>query len=59
MANATRLVQIDPEQYNQLKAYCDIKGIQIEEAVREALADFIECCISSRLESIQARLHTA
>jgi hypothetical protein len=59
MANKAKKVQVDPDQFQHLKQYSNIIGVPMESAVREALSDFIECCISARLESIQARLHKA
>jgi hypothetical protein len=51
MAKDTRTVSIDLKQYRAINEYCDAFGVSIEDAVHEALSDFIEC-------SIEARLHT-
>jgi hypothetical protein len=59
MANKTKTVQVDPDQFQRINEYSKITGVPIEAAVREAFSDFIECCISSRLESIAARLNKA
>jgi len=59
MANKTKTVQVDPDQFQRLKEYSNITGVPIEAAVREAFSDFIECCISSRLESFQRKIHEA
>jgi hypothetical protein len=48
---------VDPDQFQRINEYSKITGV--EAAVREVFSDFIECCISSRLESIAARLHKA
>ena len=52
-------VQIDPDQHQRLKDYAAVMGIPIDGAVYEALADFIECCVSTRLESYQRKIHEA
>jgi hypothetical protein len=49
--------KVDPDQFQRINEYSKITGV--EAAVREVFSDFIECCISSRLESIAARLHKA
>jgi len=45
-------VPIKPERYQSLQVYEEVTRTSIEDAVDEALGDFIECCISVRLESI-------
>jgi hypothetical protein len=59
MANKAKTVPVDPDQFQHLKEYSNITGVPVESAVHEALSDFIECCVSTRLESIAARLHKA
>jgi hypothetical protein len=47
-----KLVPIKPERYQGLQVYEEVTGTSIEDAVDEALSNFINCCVSSRLESI-------
>ncbi len=45
-------VAIKPGRYQSLQTYAAVTRTSIEDAVDEALSDFIECCVSTRLESI-------
>jgi predicted DNA-binding protein len=47
-------VAIDREMHNELKAYSDITGVPISSVVREAVKDFIETSMKSRMESLTA-----
>jgi hypothetical protein len=61
VANKARPVemQIDLAQFHRISEYSSITGVPIDAAIGEALSDFIECCISVRLESVEARLNKA
>lgn len=50
---------LSPVEYQEFKRYEQIRGIPIDTAIGEALSDYIECCIKTRLEGIQAKLHLA
>jgi hypothetical protein len=52
-------VKINPAQYKRLKDYEAVLGDSVENAVYEAVPDFIECCVSTRLESYQRKIHEA
>jgi hypothetical protein len=39
------------------KDYATVLGTTVEIAVYEAVSDFIECCVSTRLESYQRKIH--
>lgn len=52
-------VRIDPDQFKRLIDYRNVLGVSVENAVHEALSDFIECCVSTRLESYQRKIHEA
>jgi len=59
MANKAKTVLVDPDQFQRINEYSKITGVPIEAAVREAFSDFIECCVSTRLESFQRKIHEA
>ena len=52
-------VSLNPAQYQKLKDYEGVLGQSVESSVYEALSDFIECCVSTRLESYQRKIHEA
>jgi hypothetical protein len=49
--------KVDPDQFQRINEYSKITGV--EAAVREVFSDFIECCVSTRLESFQRKIHEA
>ena len=52
-------VKLHPAQYKRLKDYEAVLGHSVDSAVYEALSDFMECCVSTRLESYQRKTHVA
>ena len=52
-------VKLDPVQFKKLKDYEAVVGASVESAVYEALSDFIDCCVSTRLESYQKKINIA
>ena len=59
MKNKSKAVKIDPGQFQRIDDYSRIMGVPFDAAIREALSDFIECCVSARLESFQRKIHEA
>jgi len=55
MKRTSTSVKIDPRHYQDLAEYSSLSGVPIEESVRETISDFIECCVSTRTESIAKR----
>jgi hypothetical protein len=52
-------VNPNPAQHKSLKDYEAVVGQSLDSTVHEALSDFIECCVSTRLECYQRRIHHA
>lgn len=52
-------VKLNPDKFKRLQDYATIMGTSVNAAVDEALDDFIECCVSTRLESYQRKIHAA
>jgi hypothetical protein len=52
-------VEIDEDQLEKLREYEALKGTSIEDAVNEAVAVWLECFASVRLESLQRRTANA
>jgi hypothetical protein len=52
-------VRIHPVQFKRLQDYAEVLGTTVNTAVYEALDDFIECCVSTRLEMYQRKIHEA
>ena len=52
-------VRIALDQFERLIDYRGVLGVSVEDAVHEALSDFIECCVSTRRESYQRKIHEA
>jgi hypothetical protein len=52
-------VKMNPAQFKKLKDYEAVLGASVDSAVYEVLSDFIECCVSVRMESYQRKIHTA
>ncbi len=52
-------VKLDPAQHKRLMEYQSVIGRSVESSIYEALSDFIECCVSTRLESYQRKIHQA
>lgn len=50
---------LTPIEYMEFKRYEEVRGIPIDTAIAEALEDYINCCIKTRLESTQAKLNLA
>jgi hypothetical protein len=48
-------VKLNPVQFKKLKDYEVVLGTSVENAVHEAVSDFIECCVSTRLESFRGK----
>jgi hypothetical protein len=48
-------VKLNPVQFKKLKDYEVVLGTSVENAVHEAVSDFIECCVSTRLESSRGK----
>jgi hypothetical protein len=45
------------DQFERLQDYATVLGTTVDIAVYEAVSDFIECCVSTRLESYQRKIH--
>jgi len=45
------------DQFKRLQDYATVLGTTVDIAVYEAVSDFIECCVSTRLESYQGKIH--
>ena len=52
-------VKLNPAHFRKLKDYEAVLGTSVENAVYEAVSDFIECCVSTRLESFQRKIRKA
>lgn len=52
-------VRLNPAQFKKLKDYEAVLGHSVENAVYEAVDDCIQCCVSTRLESYQRKIHEA
>ncbi len=59
MKNKPKTARIDPDQFQRIDDYSRVMGVPFDAAIREALSDFIECCVSARLESFQRKIHEA
>ena len=49
-------ISIDDEQLEQLSLYCAVCGRTLEEAIREALDDFLPIVASGRIEKARQQL---
>jgi len=54
----TRL-KLNPDQFKRLQDYATVLGTTVDIAIYEAVDDFIQCCVTTRLESYQRKIHKA
>jgi hypothetical protein len=52
MSQKKRRVLIEEDELKTLREYKELPGVPIEDSVKEALEDFIECSLSVRMETL-------
>ena len=50
---------VDEEKLKALQSYGEVTGVSVDDSTDEAIADFLECCATARIEALADKAGSA